>query len=293
MVFTLNARDSAALGSALRRRSGAMDPSRGVQRPHDGDIDWLREASTTALGTDASSPSAFKGLPASFLAVFITIGDKTFFLAMLLAMRHGKLAVFLATVAAMFFMTLGSTFAGYLISTSAASLEASVQWMDFVAGALFIAFAAQLLRDAHRLHAKDREDEEVRALLGGDSGDSAQHGELLDAEETLQEVEQKEGGKVGTWWGGVPDVLLDVRRRVGGQVNVRGGGARRAARAAGRDMRRDVRARARELRRGVRRRDARERRLREVHGGHGSVVFLLFGAASLYEGITRQRVPFA
>ena len=71
----------------------------------------------------------------------------------------------------------------------------------FVAGALFIAFAAQLLRDAHRLHAKDREDEEVRALLGGDSGDSAQHGELLDAEETLQEVEQKEGGKVRTWWG--------------------------------------------------------------------------------------------
>ena len=86
-----------------------MDPSRGVQRPHDGDIDWLREASTTALGTDASSPSAFKGLPASFLAVFITeIENKTFFLAMLLAMRHGKLAVFLATVAAVFFMTLGS-----------------------------------------------------------------------------------------------------------------------------------------------------------------------------------------
>ena len=134
----------------------------------------------TALGADTASPSAFEGLPASFLAVFITeIGDKTFFLAMLLATRHGKLAVFLATVAAMFIMTLGSTFAGYLLSTSAASLEASVQWMDFVAAALFITFAAQLLRDAHRLHAKDREDEEVRSLLGGDSGEGAQHLSLI------------------------------------------------------------------------------------------------------------------
>ena len=59
MVFTLNARIRRHSARRFAAAPGAMDPSRGVQRPHDGDIDWLREASTTALGTDASSPSAF------------------------------------------------------------------------------------------------------------------------------------------------------------------------------------------------------------------------------------------
>ena len=271
-----------------------MDPSRAVQRPRDGDIDWFREASMTVLDADASSPSAFQGLPASFLAVFITeIGDKTFFLAMLLATRHGKLAVFLATVSAMLFMTIGSTFAGHLLSTSTESLEASVQWMDFVASALFFTFAAQLLRDAHKLHAKDREDEEVRSLLGGDSGEAAQHGELLDAEETLQEVDQKEGGKVKTWWGGVyqtfclqfvaewadksmfATMALAMQHAPLGVIC----GAMCAHALAnciaviGGEMLGNVVS----------------EKYMAVTGG---VVFLLFGAASLYEGITRQRVPF-
>ena len=158
----------------------------------------------TALGTDTrASPSAFEGLPSSFLAVLITeIGDKTFFLAMLLAVRHGRLAVFIATVSAMFFMTLGSTFAGYLLSTSTESLEQSIQVMDFVAALMFGAFAVQLLRDAWKLQMKDRNDAEVRALLGGSEDTENTHGELLDAEETLAEATQKEG-EVKTWWGGI------------------------------------------------------------------------------------------
>ena len=272
---------------------GAMDPSRGVQRPHDGDIAWLREASTTALGTDASSPSALEGLPASFLAVFITeIGDKTFFLSMLLAIRHGKLAVFIATVVAMFFMTLGSTFAGYLLSTSAESLEASAQWMDFVAAALFIAFAAQLLRDAHKLHAKDREDEERRALLGGDSGEAAQNGELLDAEETLQEVDQKEGGKVKTWWGGVyqtfclqfvaewADKSMFATMALATQHAPLGVicGAMCA----------HALANCIAVIGGEMLGNALSEKYMAVAGG---VTFLFFGAASLYEGITHRQVP--
>ena len=274
---------------------GAMDPSRGVQRPHDGDIDWLREASTTALGTDASSPSAFEGLPASFLAVFITeIGDKTFFLAMLLATRHGKLAVFLATVSAMLFMTIGSTFAGHLLSTSTESLEASVQWMDFVASALFFTFAAQLLRDAHRLHAKDREDEEVRSLLGGDSGEGAQHGELLDAEETLQEVEQKEGGKVRTWWGGVYQTFCLMFVAEWADKSMFATMALAAQHAplgviCG-AMCAHALANCVAVIGGEMLGNAVSEKYMAVTGG---VVFLLFGAASLYEGITRQKVPFA
>lgn len=186
--------------------SASMDTSRGVRHPdlQDGDMGWLREATVTALGTDASDGGAFNGVPASFLAVFITeIGDKTFFLAMLLAVRHGRLAVFVATLSAMFFMTLGSTFAGYLVSTSTAKLEDSITVMDIVASVMFGAFAVSLLRDAWKLHVKDRNDGEVRALLGGekDTHDTT-HGELLDAEATLDKAEQKDG-EVKTWWGGV------------------------------------------------------------------------------------------
>jgi putative Ca2+/H+ antiporter (TMEM165/GDT1 family) len=270
-----------------------MDPSRGVQRPRDGDIGWLKEASATALGTDASSPSAFEGVPSSFLAVFITeIGDKTFFLAMLLAVRHGKLAVFVATVSAMFFMTLGSTFTGYLLSESAETLEASVQWMDFVAAAVFIAFAAQLLRDAHRLHVKDQNDQEVRSLLGGDGGYSTQHGELLDAEETLQEEDQKEGGKVKTWWGGVYQTFCLMFVAEWGDRSMFATMALATQHAPLGVICGTMCAHA--LANSI-----------AVVGGEmlgnvisekymalaGAVVFLTFGVASLYEGITNKNVP--
>ena len=70
---------------------------------------------------------------------------------------------------------------------------------------LFAAFAFQLFRDAHKLHVKERNDAEVHTLLGGEAPST--HGELLDAEETLQEEEEKSGGRGGeaerTWVGGI------------------------------------------------------------------------------------------
>lgn len=178
-----------------------MDPSYSVTRPPVGGGLWLRQAAADVLGASVEA-SLTEGVPASFLAVLITeIGDKTFFLAMLLSMRHGKLAVFVGTMCAMFIMTLGSSLAGYLASSSAENAAAStVVWMDFLAAVLFGVFSAQLFRDAYNLHLKERGDQEVRSLLGGE--DSNTHGELLDAEETLQEAEEKDG-EVQGWWGGV------------------------------------------------------------------------------------------
>jgi putative Ca2+/H+ antiporter (TMEM165/GDT1 family) len=187
-----------------------MDPSDAVQRPKaNGDFGWLREAGATVLtgeGGAGAGGGMESGIPPSFLMVLITeIGDKTFFLAMLLSMRHGKLPVFIGTMFAMFFMTLGSSLAGYLVSTSAENLASTVRVMDYVAALLFAAFAFQLFRDAHKLHVKERNDAEVHTLLGGEAPST--HGELLDAEETLQEEEEKSGGRGGeaerTWVGGI------------------------------------------------------------------------------------------
>ena len=162
-----------------------FDPNSGVTRP-------------TASETFGSAFADFNdgvfdaGIPQSFVLILLTeIGDKTFFLAMMLAARHGKLQVFLASISALFFMTLGSALAGYLVSTSAEMLHSSVKIMDWVAAVLFVLFGAQMLWDARKLHKEDAKDEEVAALLGGEGARSSSHGERADAEETLREKDEK------------------------------------------------------------------------------------------------------
>ena len=118
---------------------------------------------------------------------------------MLLAVRHGRLKVFIGTVAALFFMTLGSALTGYLVASSAELLESSVEVMDIVATVLFSIFAVQLLREAYILHEQEKNEAEMTSLLGGGS---LAHSELTDAEETLKEVDdQNKFDPVRGFWG--------------------------------------------------------------------------------------------
>lgn len=181
-----------------------MDPSDAVQRPRVNEkyvkpiMDAIHE---NALFNWGGVDWKGNGVPASFVMVFITeVGDKTFFLAMLLAMRHGKLTVFVGTMFALFFMTAGSATVGYLVASSADLLASSAEIIDVCAMVLFGIFGTQLLLEAYRLHKKDVNDAEMRSLLGGE--DAPTHGERLDAEEALREADAKEG-KVTSWWGAV------------------------------------------------------------------------------------------
>ena len=45
------------------------------------------------------------------------IGDKTFFIAAILAMRNNKLTVFLAALSALFLMTILSAMLGWVVTT--------------------------------------------------------------------------------------------------------------------------------------------------------------------------------
>mmetsp|Transcript_31287 Transcript_31287/g.77814 ORF Transcript_31287/g.77814 Transcript_31287/m.77814 type:complete len:274 (-) Transcript_31287:265-1086(-) len=181
-----------------------MDPSEGVTRPPANGLygKYVQPAVDAVTDNPLLSHWDAAGVPSSFVMVFITeLGDKTFFLAMLLAMRHGKLPVFLGTMTALFFMTFGSAMVGFFVASSADLLKSSVEVMDVLATILFGIFGTQLLLEAWKLHKEERTASEMRALLGGDS--STTHGERADAEEALKDADEKDDGEVKTPWGAV------------------------------------------------------------------------------------------
>jgi Ca2+/H+ antiporter, TMEM165/GDT1 family len=103
----------------------------------------------------------------SFSAITLAeLGDKTFFMSMILAMRHPRRWVFLGSFAALAAVTLLSLTVGYglreLLPTDL---------LPWLAGLLFLGFGAKLLLDASRLpeHASQEERQEAeQAVLAAD-----------------------------------------------------------------------------------------------------------------------------
>src|ERR671932_939823 len=76
------------------------------------------------------------------------LGDKTFFIAVILAMRHSRRLVFLGVLAALAAMTLLSVMLGQVVSLL------PKKYIDFGEIALFLGFGLKLLFDASRMPAK-------------------------------------------------------------------------------------------------------------------------------------------
>ena len=101
------------------------------------------------------------------------LGDKTFFIAVILAMRHSRRLVFLGVLAALAAMTLLSVMLGQVVSLL------PKKYIDFGEIALFLGFGLKLIYDASRMPAKS---------------------ENAGAKEAAAEVEkQNEGGTVPRW----------------------------------------------------------------------------------------------
>ena len=118
----------------------------------------------------------FAAFTSSFLLVGLSeLGDKTFFIAMLLAMRHSRRLVFLGVVAALAIMTIISVIMGQAFSLLP-------KYPIFLAEVtLFIGFGLKLLYDAWQMSPK------------------ATHDEIAEAEKTIQYSELE--AKAGTAWG--------------------------------------------------------------------------------------------
>ena len=92
--------------------------------------------------------SFFTGFTAGLLLITLSeIGDKSFFIAAILAMKHPRRWVFAGAIAALFVMTVLSVLIGQAIAVF------PQQYVKGVAAALFIGFGLKLLYDAFRMYA--------------------------------------------------------------------------------------------------------------------------------------------
>jgi len=127
--------------------------------------------------------AAFAAVSAAFTMAFSIIfvselGDKTFFIAGLLAMRQNKLLVLSGTMGALGLMTVISVAIGVAFQKVPAILSSNgLQYAgNYMSAAALVYFGVTILRDAYSL--PNKEDREKM--------DSGMSGELADAEEIVE-----------------------------------------------------------------------------------------------------------
>ena len=98
-----------------------------------------------AIQAQASS----SGLLQSFLLIFVSeIGDKTFFIAGLLAAKYSRLVSFVGSMGALAVMTVISVIIGQLFHSVPPGLTKGVPYDDYIAVAAFAYFGAKTLYEA-------------------------------------------------------------------------------------------------------------------------------------------------
>jgi putative Ca2+/H+ antiporter (TMEM165/GDT1 family) len=113
------------------------------------------------------SKLANSGFVQAFLLVFVSeIGDKTFFMAGILAAKYGRFISFLGSMGALAIMTVISTLIGQLFHAVPASLTQGIPYDDYIAVAAFAYFGLKTLYDASQLASDDNsgiEEEQAEA----------------------------------------------------------------------------------------------------------------------------------
>lgn len=140
-------------------------------------------ALTLSKGGPAAVMSAVakSGFSAAFALIFVSeIGDKTFFIAALLAMRNSRVLVLLGACAALSLMTVISVVIGRIFQTVPAQLQTTLPIGEYAAVALLIWFGVRSIKAAW-----DAPSVEQAPAGGEDSG------ELAEAHEYLQKAEGK------------------------------------------------------------------------------------------------------
>lgn len=131
----------------------------------------------------SSSVLAKSGFFAAFSLIFASeIGDKTFFIAALLAMRCGKWLSFFGSVAALSIMTVVSVGIGFAVKRVPAAVKSSEVVGQWLGAALLAYFGLRTLRDA--LKQEDGAGEEL-----GEAEESvaeAEKGGIITARNSLQ-----------------------------------------------------------------------------------------------------------
>ncbi|CAK9223277.1 unnamed protein product, partial [Sphagnum troendelagicum] len=122
---------------------------------------------------------AKSGFSAAFALIFVSeIGDKTFFIAALLAMQYSRLLVLLGASAALSLMTVISVVIGRLFQSVPAQLQTTLPIGEYAAVALLIWFGIRSIKSAWDLPSE----------IAGTQDEAS---ELAEAEEFLKKTEAK------------------------------------------------------------------------------------------------------
>ncbi|KAF5371376.1 hypothetical protein D9615_009660 [Tricholomella constricta] len=96
---------------------------------------------------DAQPEGSVQALLQSFaMIIFSEIGDKTFLIAAILAMRHPRLVVFLGALASLIVMSILSAAMGHLLPTLIPK-----QWTQVAAAILFLVFGSKMMVEARQM----------------------------------------------------------------------------------------------------------------------------------------------
>ncbi|KAB1218214.1 GDT1-like protein 2, chloroplastic [Morella rubra] len=126
---------------------------------------------------------AKSGFTAAFTLIFVSeIGDKTFFIAALLAMQYEKGLVLLGSMGALALMTVLSVVIGRIFHSVPAQFQTTLPIGEYAAVALLLFFGLKSIKDAWDLPAK--------VVQSGDKS-SPELGEFVEAEELVKEKVSK------------------------------------------------------------------------------------------------------
>lgn len=127
-------------------------------------------ASQNGADTHVEDPYALHALLSSFtMIIFSEIGDKTFLLAAILAMRHPRLIVFAGAFSALALMSLLSAQLGHLLPSLLPR-----RWTQGAAAVLFLVFGAKMFQEAREMPSgNEKLQEEMREAEEDIEGDDA------------------------------------------------------------------------------------------------------------------------
>jgi putative Ca2+/H+ antiporter (TMEM165/GDT1 family) len=143
---------------------------------------YIASASSSAMAAAAAASSTAgsgSGFVQSFLLIFLSeLGDKTFFIAALLASnaKFGKFISFTGSLAALAVMTIISTILGQLFHAVPESLTKGIPYDDYIAVAAFAYFGIRTLIETSRMGSDNN------------NGESAMEEEKAEAEDLVQQV---------------------------------------------------------------------------------------------------------
>ena len=150
----------ASLGGSPRSARSPRSRSRPASVASDAD----------AASTCRPGGSLTDGFLSAFLLIFFSeIGDKTFFIAVLLATQQSKSSVFAGTFGALAVMTLISVGIGQVFHVAEENLSvftSDVPWDDYLAVALLLVFGVQTILGAEEETAEEEEEDAKVAVAG-------------------------------------------------------------------------------------------------------------------------------